>query len=90
MFGDVDLFALDEPRLERFGQHSPAGKPANELHPGLATAIGTALVDRDLGDEVAITRAIAKRWSTPSRIPWPFEMRLRLVPPWPGEGQTFR
>ena len=55
MFGDVDLFALDEPRLERLGQHSPAGKPANELHPGLATTIGTALVDRDLGDEVAIT-----------------------------------
>jgi hypothetical protein len=39
----------------RFGQHSPAGKPANELHPGLATTIGAALVDRDLGDEVAIT-----------------------------------
>jgi hypothetical protein len=55
MFGDVDLFALDEPRLERFGQHSPAGKPANELHPGLATTIGAALVDRDLGHEVAIT-----------------------------------
>ena len=40
--GDVDLFALDKPRLERFGQHSAAGEPANELHPGLATTIGAA------------------------------------------------
>ena len=28
VFGNIDLFAARQPRLERLGQHSAAGKPA--------------------------------------------------------------
>ena len=54
MLGNTNRLAARQPRLEFFGEHSTAGKPANELHAGLGTTVGTALVDGNLGDEIPI------------------------------------
>ena len=80
MFGDVDLFALDEPRLERFGQHSAAGEPSDELHPGLGAAVGPTLINGNLSHEVAIATGDRQPLIDAREDLRPFETRLRSAP----------
>ena len=68
VFGDVDRFALDEPRLERFGRHSAAGEPSDERI--LVSEQRSRRLDQlQLGQlNPRYLLAIARRWSTPGRI----------------------
>ena len=54
MLGNINRLAAHQPRLKFLGEHSTAGKPANELHAGLRATVNTALVDGNLGDEISI------------------------------------
>ena len=55
MFGNINGLAARQPRLELLSKNSAAGKPANELHADFRTTVSTALIDRNLGHEVAIS-----------------------------------
>ena len=54
LLGNINRLAACQPRLKFFGEHSTAGKPANELHAGLGATVSTALVDGNLGHEISI------------------------------------
>ena len=49
---DVDLLAIGKSRLELLGQDSSGSKPANQLQPGLAQLVESALIESDLRGDV--------------------------------------
>ena len=55
MLGNVDLLATYQPRLQFLSQHSATGETADQLNASFRAAIDAALIDDDLGHEVAIT-----------------------------------